>query len=161
MTLLMEGCRAHELASAYGDVAPRGLLIPAESRQPQAQRTVHTPLLKPSDQEVNAFKKRCGPACACEADAPQARSTVAQGWQATVLEKCAVLTTPRDGPRGQPGQGALSAPMVDSIDGALASRLAARQALIAQQSGFILASNALDDTQLPPQDLLEGYQGQG
>jgi transposase len=32
---------------------------------------------------------------------------------------------------------------------------------MAQHSCFILATNALDDTRLPPQELLEGYKGQG
>lgn len=161
MTPLMEGYRYHELASAYGDVAQRWLLIHSEARQPQAQRTVNTQLLKQSDREVKAFKKLCGTTFACEADAQQALSTFEQGLQATVLEQRTVRPTPRYGQRGRPGQGALPAHMVYSIEGALASRLAARQALIAQQSCFILATNELNDTRLPPLDLLEGYKGQG
>jgi transposase len=50
--------------------------------------------------------------------------------------------------------------MVSHIDGALAASLAARQARIAQQRCFILATNALDATQLPPQELLTSYTGQ-
>jgi transposase len=46
------------------------------------------------------------------------------------------------------------------IAGALASRLAAYQALVEPQSCFILATNELDYTHLPPQKLLEGYKGQ-
>jgi transposase len=46
------------------------------------------------------------------------------------------------------------------VEGALASSLAARQARITQQSCFILATNELDDHQLPPQELLDGYKGQ-
>jgi transposase len=142
-------------------VAQRWLLIHSAPRQPRAQRTVNKQLLKPSDQEVKAFKKLCGTAFACEADAQQALSTFEQGLQATVLAKCTVRPTPRYGQRGRPGQGAPPAHMVYYLEGALASRLAARQALIAQQSCFILATNELDDTRLPPQELLEGYKGQG
>ena len=43
---------------------------------------------------------------------------------------------------------------------ALAMRIAARQALVDQHSCFILATNELDDTLLPPQELLAGYKGQ-
>ena len=50
--------------------------------------------------------------------------------------------------------------MVYQIDGALASSLTARQARIDQHSCFILATNELDATQLPPQELLDGYKGQ-
>ena len=122
MTPLMEGDRDHELASADGDVAHRWLLIHSEARPPQAQRTVHTQLLKHSDQEVKAFKKLCGTTVACEADAQQALSTFEQGLLATVLEQRTVRPTPRDRQRGRPGQGALPAHMVHSIEGALASR---------------------------------------
>jgi hypothetical protein len=50
--------------------------------------------------------------------------------------------------------------VVYQLDGAFASSLAARQALIDQRSCFILATNELDHTQLPPQAVLAGYQGQ-
>jgi len=161
MTPLMEGYRSHEWASVYGDVSQRWLLIHSAPRQSQAQGTVNKQLLKQGDQEVKAFKKLCGTAFACEADAQQALSTFEQGLQATVLAKCTVRPTPRDGQRGRPGPGAPPAHMVYYLEGALASRVAARQALMAQQSGFILATNELDDTRLPPQELLEGYKGQG
>ena len=50
--------------------------------------------------------------------------------------------------------------MVYHIDGALASRLRRRQARVDQHSCFILATNELDDSQLPPQALFAGYKGQ-
>ena len=46
------------------------------------------------------------------------------------------------------------------IDGALASSLVPRRALIDQHCCFILATNKLDATQLTPQALLAGYKGQ-
>jgi transposase len=122
MRPLMEGYRYHEVASAYGDVAPRWLLLPSEARQPQAQRTVNTQLRTQSDQAVRAFKNLCGTTLACEADARQVLSTFAPGWQATVLEQRPLRPTPRYRQRGRPGQGALPAHLVDSIEGALASR---------------------------------------
>jgi transposase len=51
--------------------------------------------------------------------------------------------------------------VVYAIEGALASRVAVRQALIDQHRCFLLATNELHDTQLPPHELLEGYKGQG
>ena len=50
--------------------------------------------------------------------------------------------------------------VVYQIDGALASSLTRRQALIDQHRGFVLATNELDATQLTPPELLEGYKGQ-
>jgi hypothetical protein len=48
-----------------------------------------------------------------------------------------------------------------SIAGALISSLTLRQARIIQHSCFIPATNELDDSQLPPQELLASYKGQG
>jgi transposase len=50
--------------------------------------------------------------------------------------------------------------VVYPLDGPLASSLATRQVLIDQHSCVILATNALDHTQLPSQDVWAGYQGQ-
>ena len=46
------------------------------------------------------------------------------------------------------------------VYGALASALTSRQALIDPHCCFILATNARDDTHLPPPELLEGDPGQ-
>jgi len=51
--------------------------------------------------------------------------------------------------------------VVYHIAGALASSRTGRQARLDQHSCFILATNELDDTQLPPQELLASYKGQG
>jgi transposase len=80
--------------------------------------------------------------------------------QATVLAASTVRAMPRYGKRGRPGQGVQPNQMAYQIEGALASSRAARQALIDQHSGFILATNELDATQLPPQKLLDAYKGQ-
>jgi hypothetical protein len=105
-------------------------------------------------------KKLCRTAFACEAEARQALATFAQGLQATYLHASTVCPTPRYGKRGRPSPGAQPDHVVYHITGALASRLAARQALVEQHSCFILATNELDDTLLPAQELLAGYKGQ-
>lgn len=69
--------------------------------------------------------------------------------------------TPRYGTRGRPRHGTQPEPLVDQIDGALASSLMTRQALIDQQSCCILATHELDTAQLPPQEVLAGDKGQG
>jgi transposase len=160
MLPLMEGYRYPELASTYGGVEQRWVLIHSEPRQLPAQRTVDKQLRTHSAQEVKAFKKLCGTAFACEADAQQALAAFAQGLQATFLATSSVGPTSRYGKRGRPGSGSPPASVVYHINGALASRLALRQALVDQHSCFILATNELDATGLPPQALLDGYKGQ-
>jgi hypothetical protein len=80
--------------------------------------------------------------------------------QTTCLGASTLRATPRDGTRGRPGPGVPPEQMVDQSAGALASSRAARQALIDQHSGFILATNARDATPRPPPQLLEGDTGQ-
>ena len=158
--LLREGYRYHVVTSTYGGVAQRWVLIYSEPRQLQAQHTVDKQLLKHSDMEVKAFKTLCRTAFACEADARQALASFAQDLQATFLHESTVCPTPRYGKRGRPGPGAQPDQIVYHIEGALASRVSARQALVDQQSCFILATNELDEAQLPAHAVLDGYKGQ-
>jgi transposase len=160
MMPLAEGYRYHVLTSTYGGIEQRWVLIYAESRQPQAKRTVAKQLLKQSTQEVKAFKKLCAHAFACEVDARQALATFEQGLQATCLHAITICLTPRYSKRGRPGQSAQPDQVTFHIAGGLASQLAVRQALIERQSCFILATNELNHAQLSPQELLAGYKGQ-
>src|SRR4029434_8564376 len=93
-------------------------------------------------------------------DTRRAWARFASGLQATFLHDSTVCPTPRYGKRGRPGAGAPPAQVVYHIAGALASRIAARQALVDQQSCFILATNELDEAQLPALEVLAGYKGQ-
>ena len=160
MIPLRAGYRYQALASTYGGVAQRWLLIYSEHRRPQAQRTVDKHLRQQSTDDVKAFQKLCRTTFACEAEAQQALNTFTHGLRATVVLEATVRATPRDHKRGRPAQGTSPAQMVYQIEGALASSIAAHEALVAQQSCFILATNELDDTQLPAQEVREGYKGQ-
>ena len=160
MAPLTEGYRYHVVRSSYGGIEHRWVLLHSEARQPQAQHTVDKQLLKHSAQEVKAFKQLCRTAFACAVDAQQALATFGQGLQATFLAQGTVRPTPRYAKRGRPGQGTPPDQVVYQLEGALAMRIAARQALIDHQSCFILATNELDDTLLPPQELFAGYKGQ-
>jgi transposase len=86
--------------------------------------------------------------------------TFEQALQATFLSTSTVRAQPRYGKRGRPGQDTPPAQVIYQIDGALASSRTARQARIDQHSCFILATNELDPTQLPPHEGLAGYKGQ-
>jgi transposase len=160
MPLLTEGYRYQVLPSTYGGVAQRWLLLASEHRYAQAQRTVDKQLHKQSDQEVKAFKQLCRTTFACEADAQQALTTFEHSLQATFLPTVIVYPTPRYGKRGRPRPDAQPARVVYTIEGALASSLAPRQALIDQHRCFILATNELDEATLSPQEVLNGYKGQ-
>jgi transposase len=160
MAPLTEGYRYHVLPSTYGGVQQRWVLIASEHRQAQAQRTVGKQLLTYSNEEVKGFKKLGRTLFACEADARQALSTFVHGLQATFLSTVTVRSTLGYGKRGRPSQDAQPVRVVYTIEGALASSLATRQALIDQHRCFILATNELDEAMLSPQEVLNGYKGQ-
>jgi transposase len=160
MASLMEGYRYQVLTSTYGGVAQRWGLIYSEHRRPQAQRTVDKQRLKQSTAEVKAFQHLCRTAFACEADAQQALHAFAQALQVTHVQQVMIRPTPRYAMRGRPGHAASPAQVVYHLEGALASSVAAREALVAQHSCFVLATNELDDSALSPRELLEGYKGQ-
>jgi transposase len=160
MAPLTEGYRSHMLRSSYGGVEQRWVLIHSEPRQRQAQRTVDRQWLKQSAHEVKAFKTLCRTAFACEADAQQALAHFAHDLQTTFLHYSTICPTPHYGKRGRPSPGAQPAQIVYHIAGALASRLTDRQALVDQQSCFILATNELDEGQLSAPAVLAGYKGQ-
>jgi transposase len=160
MAPLREDYRFRVVPSTYGGVAQRWVLVYSEQRQPQAQRTVDKQWRKYSDQDVRAFKTLCRTAFACEADARQALARFAHDLQATFLHESTVCPTPRYGKRGRPGSGASPDQVVYRIEGTLASRIAARQALVDQHSCFILATNELDEALLPAPAVLNGYKGQ-
>jgi transposase len=157
---LMEGYRYRVLSSHYGGVAQRWVLIASEHRQAQAQRTVDKQLLTHSAQEIKAFKKLCRMTFACEADARQALATFGRGLQATFLPEVTVHPKRCYGRRGRPGSEAQPTQVVYTLTGALASSLAARQALVDQHRCFILATNELDEAALSPQAVLNSYKGQ-
>src|SRR5713101_10184107 len=160
MTSFQESYRYHESTSTYGGVEQRWVLIYSEPRQPQAQRTVDKQWRKQSAHDVKAFQTLCRTAFACEADAQQALARFAHDLQTTFLSDSTVCPTPHYRKRGRPGPGAQPDQIVYHIAGALASRLTDRQALVDQQSCFILATNELDEGQLSAQAVLAGYKGQ-
>jgi transposase len=97
---------------------------------------------------------------ACAADAHQALARFAHDLQTTFLHASTVSPTPHYGKRGRPGPGAQPDQIVYHIAGALASRLTDHQARVDQHSCFILATNELDEAQLPAPEVLAGYKGQ-
>ena len=126
-------------------MAPRWVLISSEHRRPQARRPVDTHWRQPSEAAAQALQQLCRPALACAADAQPALAALTHGWRTTTLPDSLIRSTPRYRMRGRPGPGARPAQVVDQIEGALAASIAAHEALVAQQSWCILATDALDD----------------
>jgi len=121
------------------------MVISSEPRRPQARRTVDTHGYQQSKAEAKAFQQLCRTALACEAEAQHALAALTHGLRTPTLPDRRIRATPCDSRRGRPGPGVPPAPVVSQIEGALASSIAAHEALVAQQRGVLLAPNALDD----------------
>jgi transposase len=160
MAPVPEGYRDQAFTSTYGEVAPRWMLISSEARHPHVQHTVDTQLSQQSAKATRAFQHLCRTAFAGETDAQQELATFQQGLPSTYRHEVRLHPMPRSRKRGRPGQGAHPDRVRYDIDGALASSVTHRAALVAQQSCVILATNALDDTQWSPAAWLAGDKGQ-
>jgi hypothetical protein len=156
----LAGERSRGWSSHKGGVAQRWGRCASAPRQAQAQRPGDPHRLTPSAQAVPACPPRCRMTGACEAEARQALAPVGRGVQVTVRHNVAVHPRRREGPRGRPGSAAPPAPVVSTRTGALASALAARQALVDPHRGFLLATKARDEAPRSPPAVLPGDHGQ-
>jgi transposase len=160
MAPLPEGYRFQEVTTTYAGIAQRWVVIYSEARRTQARRTVAKQVQTQGEAELRAFKKLCRTAFACEPDARQALETFRASLQATRLEGGTIRRVARYGKRGRPTAATAAATIEYVIEGALASQLAYHQTLWDSHSCFILATNALEATTLPAQEVLRGYKGQ-
>jgi len=160
MTPLPDGYRYQERTATYADVAQRWIVIYSEARQARVQRTVEKQVSTTSATELKAFKKLCRTAFACAADAQQALQTFEQHLQATRLEGTTIRAVASYGKRGRPTPDTVPEKKAYVVEGALASSLAYRQALLDAKSCFILATNECDTTALSAAEALARYKSQ-
>jgi transposase len=157
---LTDGYHYLEVSSSFGGVEQRWLVVHSEARQQRVQRTADQQLAKQSDAERKAFKKLCAQTFACEADARQALEQFKATLAVSRIEGEAMRTMARYEGRGRPAPGQPPARVDYALAGALASSLATRQALLAQKSCFVLATNELDAQALGAPEVLAAYKAQ-
>jgi transposase len=160
MRPLADGYRYHEEVVTYREITQRWMVVYSEARQQRSRRTVEKQLRTQSEAELKAFKHLRRTPFACAADAQQALEAFTQALQVTRLERGRIRMVTRYGKRGRPPAEPSSRHVEYVIEGALASSLACRQALLDTKSCFILATNELDTTVLPAAEVLTGYKKQ-
>jgi hypothetical protein len=141
----MEGDRSPQAMSTDGGVPQRWRLVSSAPRRPQAQRLVDQDGLQQRAAEAQALQPLGRTADAWAAAAPHALPTLAPALQATLRHQGTVPPTPRDRRRGRPRPDTPPARRAYHSTGALASSLAAHEALIAPHRGGLLATNDLDE----------------
>jgi transposase len=156
MPPLADGYRYQEEVVTYREITQRWMVVYSEARQQRSRRTVEKQLRTQSEAELKAFKHLRRTPFACAAAAQQALEAFTQALQVTRLEGGRIRMVTRYGKRGRPPAEPSSRHVEYVIEGALASSLAYRQALLDTKSCFILATNELDTTVLPAADVLAG-----
>jgi transposase len=160
MTELTDGYRYREVASTFGGVAQRWLVIYSQARQKRLEKTVDQQLARQSDKERKAFKALCAKTFVCEPDARQALEQFKGTLTLSRLEGEAIGMTSQYQGRGRPRKGQTPERVTYVIEGVLASSWARRQALLDQKSCFVLATNEFDEQALSAQEVLVAYKGQ-
>jgi transposase len=160
MAPLTDGYRYQEKASTYAGIGQRWVVVYSEAREARVKRAVEKRMRTESEAELQAFKKLCRTAFACEQDARQALEAFRQSVQATRLEAPTIRAVACYGKRGRPTPDAVPEKVKYLIEDALASSLTYRQVLLEAKSCFILATNECDTTVLPAAEVLARYNSQ-
>lgn len=146
------------VASNYGDVAQRWLLVYSEQAFKREQHNLDKRMLKKGDAERKTFKKLCQQEFACEQDALKALSQ----WrkkQSYLDVDGAVNAVPVYSEKGRPAAGQKPERTYFQISGALFSPLSNRDAALKQIGLFIIATNDLS-SELTMEKALTLYKSQ-
>lgn len=160
MSELMDGYRYREVASTFGAVAQRWLVVYSQARQKRLQKSVDNQLARQSEKERKAFKALCAKTFVCEPDARQALEQFKETLTLSRIEGETIGMSAQYSGRGRPRKEQRPERVAYVIEGALASSWARRQALLDQKSCFVLATNELDGQVLSAQDVLVAYKEQ-
>jgi transposase len=157
---LTAGSHYREVSSSFGGGEQRWFVGYSEARHQRVQRTVDKQLAKQRDTERTAFKKLCAQPFACEADARQALAQCKAPLAVSRIAGEEMRPMAHHKGRGRPALGQPPARVDYALTGALASSLAARQALRAQKSCVVLATNELEAQALGAPEVLAAYKAQ-
>ena len=157
---LDEQTRYHTLTTTYAGITQRWVVVYSDAARQRAQHTVRRQCLKASETDLHAFAALCQQAFACEADARQALAAFQHRLTLTTVEDTVIVAVPHYHRRGRPKAGQPPDRFSYHITGQLASRPAEYTTRLNQHSGFILATNQVDQTALPEQELLQTYKAQ-
>jgi transposase len=156
MVPVSEGYRVQVHRSDYGGVAQRWLVFFSEQAQDRAHKSVARHLEREVKQERKAFVKLTDRVFACRKDAEGALAAFAATLKSTTCEAVEILECEHLGL----GQEQPQTPMSYRLRGELRAHSGREAELLARKRLFILATNELDEAQLPPEEVLLGYKGQ-
>ena len=159
---LAEGYRAREHFSEYGDVEQRWLVVHSDEASGRAQKQVRKKVAREHQAEAKAFSELTWREFACREDAEKALEAFETDLKASTLSKRRVSRGIRyaldnHAPESQELEESGECWFVGGI---LTPSEAYEAQLLKRRSLFILATNELDEKQLPAEEILQGYKGQ-
>ena len=148
------------LCTCYGDIRQRWLIVYSPEAYQRSRQTLSKQFSKQSQTELKAFESLCKQAFACETDAQNALEKLQKRLKITGLLDIKQVQESRHSKPGRPGKAAQPDRHVIRITGTPASRLSPYQQKLARKSCFIVATNQLDQDELPGAELLQTYPDQ-
>jgi len=145
------------LGSNYAGVKQRWLVVYTRSAHERAEQTVNRQHLKQSQAEYKTFNALAQQSFAGTTDAEAALAHLQKKLKVVALHEPRIVEVVGFKGKGRPRKGRKPDTVSYRIEAGVASALEIRQRKIQQKSGFILASNQLDETQLSDEALIDHY----
>ena len=148
------------LCTCYGEIRQRWLIVYSPDAYQRSRQTLSKQFSKQSQTELKAFESLCKQTFACETDAQNALEKLQKKLKITELLDIKFVQESRHSKPGRPGKDTPPDRHSVRITGTPASRLLPYQQKLARKSCFIVATNQLDQDELPDAELLQIYRDQ-
>ena len=145
------------LCASYGGIKQRWLVVYTQSARERAEQTVNKQHLKQSQAEYKAFDALTKRSFACVADAETALSHLQKTLKVVALHDPRIVEVIGFKDKDRPRKGRAPDTVSYRVEAGVASVLETRCSKVQQKSGFILATNQLDESQLNHEDMLKHY----
>jgi len=159
LTELPDGYAYREVASQYGDVAQRWLVVYSPVAAEREEKTLQRRFDKEEKTVQTAWRKLAGQRFNCEEDAKAALATVQKKWKYHQAIAEPVPQTGYPGP-GRPAAGATPDVIGYQLEGQVVRSEEAVEQARRSLGRFILATNETDLERLSPEAMLSQYKAQ-
>ena len=146
-----------ELGANYGGINQRWLVVYTRAAHDRAKHTVNRQHLKQSKIDCQTFTTLSKQLFACDADAEQALANVQKKLQVTALIEPRIIEVTQFDGKGRPRKNQTPSTVGYRIEASLASLIEPKLRKVQQKCCFIIATNALEETQLGNEELLAFY----
>jgi len=144
----------------YADVQQRWLVIYSPEARQRAIKTLKRQCSALGTKEMKAFQALCRKDFACEADARAAVVALEKTFKLTMISDMEVIAIAHFRGKGRPAKDCKADYHVYQVHGNIASNLNEYTRRLQRKSCYILATNQLNEKELPNEDLRNSYKNQ-